>query len=186
MPFIPTTIPGLIIFEPSVFEDSRGYFYESYNERLFQSNNIHVDFVQDNQSSSAYGVIRGLHYQRPPYAQTKLVRVLSGAIIDLVVDLRFGSPTYGETFSIELSSANRKQLLIPKGFGHGFSVISENAEVLYKCDEYYYRESEGGIFYKDPALAIDWKIPAAREVVSEKDKHLPLFKDYAGDFTYIP
>jgi dTDP-4-dehydrorhamnose 3,5-epimerase len=185
MPFIPTTIPGLIIFEPAVFEDSRGYFYESYNERLFHENNIHIKFVQDNQSRSTYGVVRGLHFQRPPYAQTKLVRVFKGAILDAVVDLRTESPTYGETFSIELSEENKRQLLVPKGFAHGFSVISPFAEVMYKCDEYYNKESEGGLIYNDPQLAIDWKIPADKMIISEKDKQLPLFKDYAGEFTSI-
>lgn len=185
MPFIPTTLPGLIIIDPVVFEDSRGYFFESYNERLFQENNIHTSFVQDNQSRSSYGVIRGLHYQRPPYAQTKLVRVFSGAIIDLVVDLRIGSPTFGESFSIELSAENRKQLLIPKGFAHGFSVITPFAEVIYKCDEYYHKDSEGGLRYDDPDLAIDWMIPADKAIISDKDKLLPLFKDYAGEFTFI-
>lgn len=184
MPFTPTTIPGLIIVEPVVFEDSRGYFFESFNERLFEDNNIDIAFVQDNQSKSAYGVIRGLHYQRPPHAQTKLVRVLSGAIIDLVVDLRVGSPTYGETFSIELSAENRKQLYIPKGFAHGFSVISPIAEVMYKCDVYYHKESESGILYSDPQLAIDWEIPAGKAVVSEKDILLPLFNTYGGDFNF--
>src|SRR4051794_34126118 len=133
MPFIPTTIPGLIIIEPVVMEDSRGYFYEAYNERLFIENNISATFVQDNQSLSSYGVIRGLHFQRPPYAQTKLIRVLRGAIIDIALDLRSGSATYGECFSLEISGENKKQLLIPKGFAHGFSVISDVAEVLYKC-----------------------------------------------------
>src|SRR5690349_5717887 len=141
MAFISTKIPGLIIFEPAVFQDSRGYFYESYNERLFSENNIHCKFVQDNQSRSSYGVVRGLHFQRPPYAQTKLVRVFKGAIIDAVVDLREGSPTYGETFTIELSEENKRQLLVPKGFAHGFSVISPFAEVMYKCDEYYNKPS---------------------------------------------
>jgi dTDP-4-dehydrorhamnose 3,5-epimerase len=186
MPFTPTTIPGLILIEPVVFEDSRGYFFESYNEKVFADNHINITFVQDNQSRSSYGVIRGLHYQRPPHAQTKLIRVLQGAIIDTVVDIRVGSPTYGETFSIELSSENKKQLFIPKGFAHGFSVISEMAEVMYKCDEYYFRESERGIAYNDPQLAIDWKIPGAKALVSDKDKLLPLFNNYAGDFAYIP
>lgn len=185
MSFTPTTIPGLIIIEPLVFEDNRGYFFESYNERLFEENNIDVAFVQDNQSKSSYGVIRGLHYQRPPYAQTKLIRVLNGSIIDSVIDLRVGSPTYGETFSIELSSENKKQLFIPRGFAHGFSVISETAEVMYKCDSYYQRDSESGILYNDQQLAIDWQIPAGKAVVSEKDALLPLFKTYAGEFTYI-
>lgn len=185
MAFITTDISGLIIIEPVVFEDSRGYFYESYNERLFRENQIPVSFVQDNQSRSAYGVIRGLHYQRPPFAQSKLVRVLSGAIIDVVVDLRSGSPTFGQSYAIELSAANRTQLFIPKGFAHGFSVISEYAEVLYKCDEYYHRQSEGGIIYNDPELAIDWNIAEADAVVSEKDKLLPLFNAYAGEFSFV-
>jgi dTDP-4-dehydrorhamnose 3,5-epimerase len=186
MPFTPTTIPGLIIVEPVVFEDSRGYFYESYNENLYRANHIPVTFVQDNQSRSAYGVVRGLHYQRPPHAQSKLVRVLAGAVIDTVVDLRTGSPTFGETFSIELSAENKKQLYIPKGFAHGFSVISETAEVMYKCDNYYNRESESGILYNDPQLKIDWKIPTDKIRVSEKDRLLPVFNSYAGEFTFIP
>lgn len=186
MPFIATKFPGLIIFEPTVFEDSRGYFFESYNENIFQQNNISIKFVQDNQSKSSYGVLRGLHYQRPPFAQTKLVRVLSGVILDIVVDLRVGSPTYAKTYAIELSSANWKQLLIPKGFAHGFSVLSEVAEVLYKCDEYYQKQSEAGILYNDPALEIDWQIPPGKELVSDKDKIQPSFDAYAGEFIYQP
>ena len=184
MPFTETKFPGLIIFEPAVFEDSRGYFYESYNDRVFSENNIHIRFVQDNQSRSCYGTIRGLHFQRPPHAQTKLIRVLSGAIIDAVVDLRAGAPTYGQSFSLELSAENKKQLLVPKGFAHGFSVISETAEVMYKCDAYYYKQSEDGILYSDPELHIDWQIPANKAVVSDKDKLLPLFKAYAGEFRF--
>ena len=185
MPFTPTTFPGLIVIEPAVIEDSRGYFFEAYNEKHFNNNHIHETFLQDNQSRSTYGVVRGLHYQRPPYAQTKLVRVISGAILDTVLDLRTGSPTYGETFSIELSADNKKQLLIPKGFAHGFAVISEIAEVLYKCDAYYNRESESGINYNDPQLKLDWKIPADKIIVSEKDKLLPLFNQYNGEFTFV-
>ena len=184
MPFTPTTFPGLIIVEPVILEDSRGYFFESYNENIFRQNNVHCVFVQDNQSRSSYGVIRGLHYQRPPHAQSKLVRVLSGAIIDTVLDLRTGSPTFGETFSIKLSSDNKKQLFIPKGFAHGFSVTSETAEVLYKCDVYYNKESEAGIVYNDPQLKIDWEIPADRAVISEKDRILPSFNSYAGEFVF--
>ena len=185
MPFTPTTFPGLIIIEPVILEDSRGYFFESYNENIFRDNNIHVMFVQDNQSKSAYGVVRGLHYQRPPHAQSKLIRVLSGAIIDTVLDLRTGSPTYGETFSIQLNSGNKKQLFIPKGFAHGFSVISETAEVMYKCDSYYNKESESGILFNDPQLKINWEIPAEKVHVSEKDKLLPLFNSYAGEFAFV-
>jgi dTDP-4-dehydrorhamnose 3,5-epimerase len=184
MPFTPTTLPGLIVIEPNIFPDSRGYFFEAYNERQFLDHGINIDFVQDNQSHSSYGVIRGLHFQVPPYAQTKLVRVLSGTIIDTVVDLRVGSPTFGESFSIELSAANHKQLLVPRGFAHGFSVVSEAADVLYKCDGYYHKDSERGILYNDPALSIDWKIPENKAVVSDKDKLLPLFNAYAGEFTF--
>jgi dTDP-4-dehydrorhamnose 3,5-epimerase len=185
MPFTLTTFPGLIIVEPVVLEDSRGYFFESYNENVFRANHIPVTFVQDNQSRSSYGVIRGLHYQRPPHAQSKLIRVLSGAIIDTVLDLRTGSPTYGETFSIRLSAENKKQLFIPKGFAHGFSVITETAEVMYKCDSYYNTESESGFLYNDPQLKIDWEIPTDKIRVSEKDRLLPLFNSYAGEFAFI-
>lgn len=186
MAFVPTTFPGLIIIEPVVFEDSRGYFFESFNERVFHSHNINISFIQDNQSKSSYGVIRGLHYQRAPHAQSKLIRVLRGAILDIAVDLRVGSATYGQSFSLELSAENKKQLLIPKGFAHGFSVISDVAEVLYKCDAYYHKESESGIIYNDPDLSIDWKIPADKAMISEKDKFLPSFKDYKGEFAYKP
>ena len=184
MPFTATPFPGLIIFEPKVFEDDRGYFFESYNENIFHENNISIRFVQDNQSKSSYGVLRGLHYQRPPFAQSKLVRVLTGVILDIVVDLRVGSPTYGKTYAIELSAANRKQLFIPKGFAHGFSVLSEMAEVLYKCDEYYHKQSEAGIIYNDPVLAIDWQIAPGKELVSDKDKIQPSFDAYAGEFIF--
>ena len=185
MLFTPTTFPGLIIVEPVILEDSRGYFFESYNENVFRDNHIPVTFVQDNQSRSSYGVVRGLHYQRLPHAQSKLVRVLSGAVIDTVVDLRTGSPTYGETFSIQLTAENKKQLFIPKGFAHGFSVISEMAEIMYKCDTYYNKESESGILYNDPQLKLDWEIPIDKIRVSEKDRLLPLFKSYAGEFIFI-
>jgi dTDP-4-dehydrorhamnose 3,5-epimerase len=183
--FTPTTIPGLTIVEPSMFEDNRGFFFESYNEKHYHDNGVAMDFVQDNQSHSKHGVIRGLHFQAPPHAQTKLVRVLQGTIIDVAVDLRMGSPTYAQTFSIELSAANRKQLLIPKGFAHGFSVLSETADVLYKCDAYYNKDSERGIAWNDPELAIEWQIAAGKAVVSEKDRILPMFKDYSGEFLFI-
>jgi len=185
MPFTPTTFPGLIIVEPLILEDSRGYFFESYNENIYRDNHIHVTFVQDNQSRSDYGVVRGLHYQRPPYAQSKLIRVLSGTIVDTVVDLRTGSPTFGETFSVSLSAENKKQLFIPKGFAHGFSVVSETAEVMYKCDTYYNKESESGILFNDPQLKIDWGISADKIQVSEKDRLLPLFNSYTGEFAFI-
>jgi dTDP-4-dehydrorhamnose 3,5-epimerase len=186
MPFHTTDIPGLMVFEPKVFEDSRGYFFESYNEGLFKQAGIDLRFVQDNQSSSCYGVIRGLHYQLPPHAQTKLVRVLAGKILDVAVDLRKGSPTFGKAYSIELSAVNKKQLFIPAGFAHGFSVLSEHAEVLYKCDAMYSRESEAGVSYNDPALGIDWQIPAGKEIISDKDKVLPGIADCKNTFVFTP
>lgn len=184
MPFTATDMPGLLVFEPRVFEDSRGYFFESYNENVFRAEGIDLRFVQDNQSSSNYGVIRGLHYQLPSHAQTKLIRVLFGKILDVAVDIRVGSPTYAKTFLVELSAENKKQLFIPAGFAHGFSVLSDKAEVLYKCDAFYNKESEAGISYNDPALNIDWKIPAGKSIVSEKDQQLPLLADCRNSFVY--
>jgi dTDP-4-dehydrorhamnose 3,5-epimerase len=183
MPFIETGIAGLLVFEPKVFEDSRGYFFEAYNADTFAANGIQYRFVQDNQSSSSYGVIRGLHFQLNPHAQTKLVRALSGRILDVAVDIRKGSSTYGKVFSVELSGENKKQLLIPQGFAHGFSVLSEKAEVFYKCDSLYHKESDGGIFHADPALGIDWKINPADAIISEKDQHLPVLADCKHNFT---
>jgi dTDP-4-dehydrorhamnose 3,5-epimerase len=184
MPFVATAIPGVLIVEPKVFEDSRGYFFESYNELTFQKEGIHIRFVQDNQSSSAYGVIRGLHYQQAPYAQTKLVRVIYGAILDVAVDIRKGSPTYGHKVCLELSAANKRQLLIPKGFAHGFSVLSDVAEVMYKCDALYNKESDAGIIYNDPVLNIDWQIPAEEAIISDKDKVLPQMADCKNNFVF--
>lgn len=184
MQFLKTDFAGLVIFQPAIFEDSRGYFFESYNEKIFLRHHIDLRFVQDNQSRSSYGVIRGLHYQLNPYAQSKLVRVLSGAILDVAVDIRKGSPTFGRSFSIELSGENKKQLLVPPGFAHGFSVLSENAEVFYKCDQFYNKETETGIRYDDPSLGIDWKIPAAKMIVSEKDQQLPVLADCKNNFVY--
>jgi dTDP-4-dehydrorhamnose 3,5-epimerase len=182
MSFIETGLPGLLIFQPKVFEDSRGYFFESYNEKIFAEKGIDTNFVQDNESSSTYGVIRGLHYQLSPHAQAKLIRVIIGAVLDVAVDIRKNSPTYGKVFSIELSDSNKKQLYIPAGFAHGFSVLSEHAVVLYKCDAYYNREAEGGIRFDDPELAIDWNIPADSRIISEKDLSLPLMKDCKNNF----
>jgi dTDP-4-dehydrorhamnose 3,5-epimerase len=184
MPFSTTEIPGLLIFEPKVFEDSRGYFFESYNEKVFREEGVDIRWVQDNQSSSEYGVIRGLHYQLEPHAQTKLVRVLRGKILDVAVDIRKGSPTYGKSYSVKLSAKNRKQLLIPPGFAHGFSVLSKKAEVLYKCNSFYNKESEAGIIYNDPALGIDWGIPLEDAIVSEKDQVLPLFESCTNNFSW--
>ena len=184
MPIIKTEFSGLIIFEPTVFKDSRGYFFESYNENVFQAEGITARFVQDNQSKSSYGVLRGLHYQLNPHAQTKLVRVLSGKILDVAVDIRKGSPTYGKAFSIELSAENNKQLLIPKGFAHGFSVLSETAEVMYKCDEFYHKELEAGIIYNDSSLNIDWQIPADKAIVSDKDLQQPILLNCINNFVF--
>jgi len=182
MPFHATDIPGLLVYEPKLFEDSRGYFFESYNEKVFKEQGIDLRFVQDNQSSSVYGVIRGLHYQLQPHAQTKLVRVLFGKVMDVAVDIRRGSPSYGKIFSIELSAENKKQLFIPPGFAHGFSALSEKAEVFYKCDALYNKESDAGIRFNDPALNIDWKIPADKIIVSDKDKILPTLAECKNNF----
>jgi dTDP-4-dehydrorhamnose 3,5-epimerase len=184
MPFKQTDFSEVQIFEPVVFEDSRGYFFESFNENIFKAGGVDIHWVQDNQSSSTYGVIRGMHYQLPPFAQTKLVRVLRGKILDVVVDIRKGSPSYGKAFSIVLSAKNKKQLLVPKGFAHGFAVLSKKAEVLYKCDGMYNKESEGGIVYNDAELSIDWKIAAEDAVVSDKDKMLPTFAQCKNDFIF--
>lgn len=184
MPFTATDIPGLLVFEPKVFEDSRGCFFESYNEDIFRKEGIDFRWVQDNQSTSMYGVIRGLHYQLPPFAQAKLVRVLKGKILDVAVDIRKGSPTYGQSFSIKLSAKNKKQLFIPAGLAHGFSVLSKKAEVLYKCDRFYNKESEAGIIFNDPELNIDWEIPAEDAIISEKDMFLPLLADCTNSFVF--
>lgn len=184
MPFIKTQFPGLLVFEPKVFEDKRGYFFESYNQKTFLDEGINITFVQDNQARSSYGVVRGLHYQLEPHAQTKLLRVLSGEIVDAVVDIRKNSPTYGKAYTILLSAENKKQLLVPKGFAHGYSVISETAEVFYKCDEFYHKETEGGISWNDPSLQIDWKLPEHKIIVSEKDSELPLLKNCDHNFVF--
>jgi dTDP-4-dehydrorhamnose 3,5-epimerase len=184
MPFIKTDIRDLLVFEPRVFEDSRGYFFEAYNKDTFEAEGLQIAFVQDNQSKSSYGVLRGLHYQLNPKAQLKLVRVLQGTILDVAVDIRQGSPTFGQHFAIELSEENKKQLLIPAGFAHGFSVLSETAVVMYKCNQLYAKEAEGGIRYDDETLAINWGIPAHKAVISDKDLVLPSFKDCVNNFQY--
>lgn len=186
MPFLETGFPGLLVFEPAVFNDSRGYFYESYNEQTFAQAGVNYRFVQDNQAKSGYGVIRGLHYQLEPHAQVKLVRAISGTILDVVLDIRRGSPTYGKHFSIELSGENMRQLLIPAGFAHGYSVLSESAVMFYKCDALYHKASESGVRYNDPAISIDWKIPAGTEIVSEKDLKQPFFADCPNNFNFQP
>ncbi|HET8962267.1 MAG TPA: dTDP-4-dehydrorhamnose 3,5-epimerase [Chitinophagales bacterium] len=181
---IDTYIPGLFVFEPKVFEDERGYFYESYNANIFAEKKINLNFVQDNQSKSSYGVLRGLHFQLEPMAQAKLVRVISGEVLDVAVDLRLGSPTYKQHFKIALSADNRKQLYIPKGFAHGFVVLSETAEFFYKCDNFYSKEHDGGIAFNDSTLKIDWQIPDDVLVISEKDKNLPLLNEAKLNFKF--
>ncbi len=174
MKIIETEIQGLFIIEPDVYGDSRGYFFESFNKRRFEEQTgISVDFVQDNESRSTYGVVRGLHFQRPPHAQAKLVRVVSGRVLDVAVDLREGSPTYGRHVAVELSGENHRQVFIPKGFAHGFSVLSEEAVFQYKCDDYYAPETEGAVAWDDPDIAIDWRVPADDMILSEKDKKHP-------------
>jgi len=177
MPFIHTQFPGLVVFEPKIFGDDRGYFFESYNRQLFAGEGFDNDWMQDNQSSSLYGVIRGLHFQKGAHAQAKLVSCLKGVILDVVVDLRKNSPTFKDVYSIELTAEKKNTLLVPRGFAHGFSVLSEIAEVMYKCDHLYSKESEGGLLYSDPALNINWKIPAGKEIISDKDKLNPLSED---------
>ena len=172
-----TGLEGLLIIESKVFNDSRGYFFESYHQERLESFGISNQFIQDNQSRSVYGVIRGLHFQKEPNAQSKLIRVLEGSIFDVTVDIRAGSSTFGKWFGIEISMANRLQLYIPKGFAHGFSVLSEYATLFYKCDAYYHPSSESGIRYDDPDLQIDWKVKAGQVLVSEKDRNLPFFKE---------
>ena len=184
MPFIDTPIPGLFVFEPKVFEDARGYFFESFNAAVFSEKGINVNFVQDNQSKSTYGILRELHYQLDPFAQAKLVRVISGEVLDVAVDVRKGSPTFGQHFGIILSAENKKQLYIPRGFAHGFVVLSETAEFFYKCDNFYSKEHDAGILYNDETLNIDWKINPADIKVSEKDANLPTFPNALNNFQY--
>jgi dTDP-4-dehydrorhamnose 3,5-epimerase len=184
MPFIKTDFPDLLIFEPNVFEDERGYFFESYNANTCKHDGVEIIFIQDNQAKSSYGVIRGLHYQLAPYAQTKFIRVLHGSILDVVVDLRKGSPMFGKSFSIELSSQNKKQLLVPQGFAHGYSVLSPTAEVFYKCDAFYNKDAEGGLLYNDALLNIDWQIEAGEEIISTKDLAQPTFENCKNNFTF--
>ena len=183
MNIIETSIAGLIIIEPRIFEDSRGYFFESFSQRQFDEHVAKVNFVQDNESKSTFGVMRGLHFQRPPYAQSKLVRCVLGAVLDVVVDLRKDSTTYGRHVAVEISESNHRQVFIPKGMAHGFAVLSPEAVFQYKCDEFYHPESEGGISLLDPSLGIDWLIPHDKAILSDKDTHHPLLKDFDSPFT---
>ena len=178
MNVLKTAIEGVVILEPKVFGDSRGYFFESYNRHAFEEAVGKVDFVQDNESKSRYGVVRGLHFQKGEHAQAKLVRVVSGAVLDVAVDLRPGSATYGKQVSVELSAENHRMLFIPRGLAHGFSVLSPEVIFQYKCDNLYCPDSEGALAWDDPDLAIDWRIPADKVILSEKDQHHPSFATY--------
>lgn len=178
MNVIQTPIEGLLIIEPRVFADDRGYFFESFNEEAFlRETGFTGRFVQDNQARSVRGVIRGLHFQKSPRAQTKLVRALEGVIWDVAVDLRAGSSTYGRWYGVELSAENKRQLLVPQGFAHGYSVLSDTAEMLYKCDDYYSKEAEGGVRFDDPAIGIDWKMDVGSALLSDKDRVQPLLAE---------
>ena len=177
MKITPYKLPGLFLIEPDVFGDARGHFFESFREDKLHALGINLHFVQDNESKSRYGVLRGLHYQAPPFTQAKIVRVFHGAVLDVVVDIRKDSPTFGQHATIELSGENKRQLLIPRGFAHGFVVLSPEAVFVYKCDNYYSKEHDCGIAYNDPQLAIDWRVPAQDLIISEKDSKQPLLKD---------
>ena len=184
MEVIKTDIEGVVIIEPRLFRDGRGYFFESYSEKDFNAQVREVRFVQDNESKSSYGVLRGLHFQKPPYAQSKLVRVIKGAVLDVAVDIRKGSPTFGKHVAVELTGDNHRQFFIPRGFAHGFSVLTPEVIFQYKCDNFYAPQSEGALAWDDPDLGIDWRIPADRVILSEKDRHHPRLKDAEWLFDY--
>lgn len=184
MNVIETGIEGLLILEPRIFKDARGYFFESFSQREFEEKVGPVRFVQDNESMSTYGVMRGLHFQRPPYTQTKLVRCVSGRVLDVAVDIRLGSPTYGQHVAVELSAENHRQFFISKGFAHGFAVLSETAVFQYKCDEFYHPEADDGISILDGSLGIDWRIPTDKAILSEKDTRHGMLVDFKSPFTY--
>lgn len=184
MTVIQTEIHDVLLIKPGIFRDDRGAFLESFSARRYRDHAITQDWVQDNLSTSVYGVIRGLHYQRPPFAQAKIVQVIRGRILDVVVDIRKGSPTYGKHVAVELDSEDRLQILVPHGFAHGFSVLSPFADVLYKTDNYYSRDHEAGLRFDDPDLSIDWRIPSDQAILSPKDLELPCLKDLSTDFEY--
>ena len=184
MEIIKTSIEGLLIIKPDVFKDERGYFFESYNKERFANEGLMMNFVQDNESKSSKGVLRGLHFQKPPFAQAKLVRVIKGRVLDVAVDLRTGSPTYGRYEAVELSEDNHRQFFIPRGFAHGFCVLSDEAVFQYKCDNYYAPQSEGAVIWNDPDLAIDWMIPAEDVILSDKDRKHPYLRDLGDVFAY--
>lgn len=182
MEIIKTKIEGLVIIEPKVFKDARGYFFESFSQREFEEKVRPINFVQDNESMSTYGVMRGLHFQRPPYTQSKLVRCVKGRVLDVAVDIRKGSPTYGQHVVVELSEENHRQFFVPRGFAHGFAVLSETAVFQYKCDNFYAPEADGGIQLRDESLGIEWCIPIEKAILSEKDLKHPLLKDFDSPF----
>lgn len=181
---IKTDIEGVCVIRPKVFEDARGYFLESFSKKEFEEKVAKVDFVQDNESMSSYGVMRGLHFQTPPYTQAKLVRCVKGRVLDVAVDLRVGSPTYGKHVAVELTEDNHLQFFVPRGFAHGFAVLSETAVFQYKCDNYYAPLADGGISIKDESLGIDWKIPVENALLSEKDTRHPLLADFQSPFIF--
>lgn len=184
MYIVETAIPSVVILEPRIFRDTRGYFFESFSQREFEEKVFKTTFVQDNESTSHYGVVRGLHFQKPPFAQSKLVRVIKGAVLDVAVDLRKGSPTFGKHVAVELNAENKRQLFIPRGFAHGFSVLTDEVLFQYKCDNYYAPQSEGAVAWNDADLGIDWKIPAEQVILSEKDKNHLRLKDLDFLFDY--
>jgi dTDP-4-dehydrorhamnose 3,5-epimerase len=184
MEVIKTAIDGVVIIEPRIFEDSRGYFFESFSQREFDEKVRPITFDQDNESKSSYGVMRGLHFQRPPYTQSKLVRCVKGVVLDVAVDIRKGSPTYGQHVAVELSEDNHRQFFIPKGFAHGFAVLSETAVFQYKCDEFYHPEAEGGVNILDESLRINWLIATNKATLSAKDINLPFLKDFVSPFSF--
>ncbi len=185
MELIRTDIEGVFIIEPKVFGDNRGYFFESFNAKEFaEKTGITITFVQDNESKSLYGVLRGLHFQLPPYTQSKLVRVVKGKVLDVAVDIRKGSPTYGKYVTCEMTGENKRQFFVPKGFAHGFCVLSDEAVFQYKCDEFYHPEAEGAIAWNDPDIAIQWPVEAENMILSEKDKRHPNLKDFDSPFIY--
>ena len=184
MVIIKTDIEGVIIIKPQIFKDSRGYFFESFSQREFNEKVTPIQFVQDNESCSSYGVMRGLHFQKPPYSQSKLVRCVKGSVLDVAVDIRKGSPTYGKHVAVELSAENHLQFFIPKGFAHGYAVLSKEAIFQYKCDEFYTPKSEGGIQIMDESLGINWPISADDAILSDKDKKYPKLSEITSDFDY--
>ncbi len=184
MEVIKTALEGVVIIEPRVFADARGYFFESFSQKEFEEKVCKTTFVQDNESKSSYGVLRGLHFQKPPFAQSKLVRVVQGAVLDVAVDIRKGSPTFGQYVAVELTAENHRQFFVPRGFAHGFVVLTEEVFFHYKCDNFYAPQNEGALAWDDPDLAIDWRVPADKTVLSEKDKLHDCLKDAKWLFDY--